>query len=273
MYVKSNKPQVTAQSADGQVVVVDTATGAYYHLNETASALWPMIDAGCSVEQLTEALAPTAGESADQVRGDVESLVEQLQGDNLVVPAGQAGDVDAAAVSLRGPYQPPTARGYRHSPQDRLQIVGPNIAGKVIDDEAIVININTGAYFSLDGVGAAVWTLIETGCNIQQMVTAISEAWDVSPRRVRGDLERLIDQMIETDLVNVVGCEPPPAPAPLADPQRDYATPELNIYRDMEDLLALDPPLPEAEDTQQQADVNPPAPQRDATLGDVDWKR
>ena len=121
-----------------------------------------------------------------------------------------------------------------------------DISAEVIDGEAIIINVASGVYYSLDNVGAAIWGLLETGAPLEDCLAALVRRYAVSEDRVRPDLEGLVSQLLAEDLITEIVARPSQQPnnhsadAELAA----YDKPELNIYRDMGDLLALDPPTP-----------------------------
>ena len=54
-------------------------------------------------------------------------------------------------------------KGASQLPQAALEINAPDVVHEVIDGEAIMINMTTGSYYSLDGVGAAVWEIPPAG--------------------------------------------------------------------------------------------------------------
>lgn len=133
------------------------------------------------------------------------------------------------------------------TPANRL-IPDPNVAGKVIDGEAILIDVATGAYHSLDGAGALVWELIESGCALEQIARAVAERYETSAGQARADVERLAGELLAGGLVTVAedhGRPPVPAPAPALAAKLAYVAPRLTTYTDMVDLLALDPPMPQ----------------------------
>jgi len=116
-------------------------------------------------------------------------------------------------------------------------------AGEVIDGEAIVINLSTGAYYSLNKVGSEVWRLIEQRQPAGVMLARITASFDVAELEAAGDLETLLEQLASEGLVR----ETAPLPAivlPAVAERQLYAAPRLQAYRDMQDLLALDPPAP-----------------------------
>lgn len=130
-------------------------------------------------------------------------------------------------------------------PDDVLRVDGERIAADVIDGEAIVINLETGVYYSLDRVGAVVWSLVSGGSTFGAVVDRVVERFDVDRDRASGDIQRLLESMTAERLVDVGGAVE--AFVAADDPptnKADYAVPELQAYRDLGDLLALDPPAP-----------------------------
>jgi hypothetical protein len=125
------------------------------------------------------------------------------------------------------------------------------VAAKVMDGEAILINLSNGIYYSMDKVGAVVWELIEKNCSAEEMVASVISRYDVDSTQAQNDVERLLKELLDEKLILEAGdvtrghVESPPDVG-TKDP---YEAPQLNIYRDMGDLLALDPPTPGLEAT------------------------
>lgn len=128
----------------------------------------------------------------------------------------------------------------------RLRAREEEVAAKVIDSEAIMINLANGIYYSMDKIGGWIWEMIEKRHSLEEMITATIARYDVSREQAQADVERLAAELIQEKLVVVVDGEAPDSEAkPEKLEQRlPYEPPQLNIYRDMGDLLALDPPTP-----------------------------
>lgn len=124
------------------------------------------------------------------------------------------------------------------------------VAAEVLDGEAIIIDLASGIYYSMDGVGGWAWGLIEAGHSLESIVGAIVERYDTSPEEAQSDLQKLVEELIGKGLVLLSGRETPnpPLPSRLQEPRLPYASPKLITYRDMGDLLALDPGVPGLQD-------------------------
>jgi len=134
---------------------------------------------------------------------------------------------------------------------DRFQPREQEVASKVIDGEAIIINLANGVYYSIDKVGALVWELLQSGCTLEQVINTVTAQYDVTGEQAEANIRELVEELVQEDLVvssengNVAAAE---EIAEGAD-KLAYDAPKLNIYRDMGDLLALDPPVPGLGDT------------------------
>ena len=132
------------------------------------------------------------------------------------------------------------------TPTQRLQPRSADIASKVIDGEAIIINLANGVYYSLDKTGGLAWEQITAMRAVADIVAAITACYDVPHVRAQADIERLLDELLREELIAPLDDTPAPTvDAPrTAGPRLEYEAPTLNVYRDMGDLLALDPPTP-----------------------------
>ena len=126
-----------------------------------------------------------------------------------------------------------------------------NVAAKVIDGEAIILDVTRGAYYSLDGAGAVIWTSIEQGHPLRAIVRILEERYDGTSNQFEQHVEDLTDHLLREGLVvpaigAKVHVEEPIPPVGLRQP---FTAPELHKYTDMGDLLALDPPMPVLDDS------------------------
>ncbi len=140
----------------------------------------------------------------------------------------------------------------------RYKLKTDNTAATVIDGEAIIVNLTTGVYYSMDKVGAAVWEMMEQGMSVPQISAAIAARYEVDANTALADIEALTEKLDAEDLI-VITDEPDAdfsQPGPAAN-RMPYATPNLDIYRDMGDLLALDPPMPGLRDIPLHATTEP----------------
>ena len=129
--------------------------------------------------------------------------------------------------------------------ESRFGVRSEEIAYKTLDGETIIINLVNGVYYSLPGVGCEAWELIASGRSLAEIAAILSARYGISSDVVAADLVRLAEQLVTENLVDPAsGSDTPPDFFPPSPAERAYQAPGLQAYRDMADLLALDPPTP-----------------------------
>lgn len=126
---------------------------------------------------------------------------------------------------------------------DVYRINGPRVIYEIIDGELILVHMEKGSYYSTDEVGAEIWSLIESGCSAAGMCAVLRSRYDADAAFFEQSVAAFLARLTDEELVAV---EPStaewsaPAPAPSGN-RRPFQAPMLNSYRDMTDMLALDP--------------------------------
>lgn len=79
------------------------------------------------------------------------------------------------------------------------------IAWDEIDGELLIINVETGYYFSLDGVGSLIWRMLADGVDERHMVARVMSEYEVDESTARDDLHELVDALAAEELVDCRG--------------------------------------------------------------------
>jgi len=121
-----------------------------------------------------------------------------------------------------------------------------NIASKIMDGEAIAINLVTGDYFCFSGSGAVAWQALMKGADLDRVMAAVEVAFEPVPPIARQQISDFLALLVEEHLVKTVPAEIEPAPldAKTGEPA-PYVAPGIDKFDDMAMMLALDPPMPE----------------------------
>lgn len=122
---------------------------------------------------------------------------------------------------------------------DRFEIAAPDCVAEDFDGEVVVVNLNTGRYFSIRGLGAAVWNDLLAGHTVADIRAALIG----SDRALAEPAGRFLGSLIENQLVRPA---PPPAAAPgvlrcVAAVRSGETSLTVDAYDDMKDLLLTDP--------------------------------
>jgi len=135
------------------------------------------------------------------------------------------------------------------SSMPQLPTQDPNIVYETIDGETVLVNLRTGSYYSLVDVGTDIWTELQAGRTAQEILTPLYAAYNSPPAEIETAVRQLLASLVQEDLLpaetynnflaTIVPASPnPPAPATA---KREFRTPHLQKFTDMQELLLLDP--------------------------------
>jgi hypothetical protein len=124
-----------------------------------------------------------------------------------------------------------------------LRINVDKVAHEIIDDEVIIIHLETGTYYNLIDVARDVWIGLEAGIPSQEIARELSVAYGVLPELAAEAVDGLLSSLLGEEIL--AAAEPSATAADafqLPDRSgRPFTPPELTIHTNMADLLMLDP--------------------------------
>jgi len=116
---------------------------------------------------------------------------------------------------------------------------GPSIAFERFDDEAVLINFQTGTYYSLRGAAPEVWALVQQPNTIDR----IAEQLGVQELAARAAIEAMLKQLVADTCVlvrEIDDAELKTVAQPLAK-TKHFTPPIVQAFHDLEELIVLDP--------------------------------
>ena len=127
----------------------------------------------------------------------------------------------------------------------------PNVIHEVIDGEAVIVNLKNGTYYSIDKVGADVWTLLERGLPVAQIIEDIQSRYIGNKDTITQSIMQLISQLQKESLIvsrdfsesttEQINGHTETSTGRTESTKIPFEEPKLEKYSDMEDLLLLDP--------------------------------
>jgi coenzyme PQQ synthesis protein D (PqqD) len=78
------------------------------------------------------------------------------------------------------------------------------VTHQIVAEEAILINLNTGTYFSLNKIGTEFWEMLDGQQSVQQHAETIAKKYEVEVSMVVGDLLELANKMAVDHLVEAL---------------------------------------------------------------------
>jgi hypothetical protein len=119
-----------------------------------------------------------------------------------------------------------------------------NVVSEIIDEEAIIMDLADGTYFSSDGAGAVIWDGIVCGFEAAQIKERVQRGFSVDPAVLNLDFEKFVAALSAHKLVAVAhdaALSSVDWNMPLPATRRGYDPPVLNRYDDLQKLALLDP--------------------------------
>lgn len=77
----------------------------------------------------------------------------------------------------------------------RKLVVSPDAAAAEVEGGAVILNMSTKRYYSLNRSGVAIWSLLEKGEAPERIVDAIAARYAISVETARGAVGRLIEEL------------------------------------------------------------------------------
>ena len=76
-----------------------------------------------------------------------------------------------------------------------------NVSFSEVDDEVVLLELTSGSYFGLNESGAKMLLALMEGYSIEQSCSDLAIHYQVDTRQIRGDMEELLEQLIERRLL------------------------------------------------------------------------
>jgi hypothetical protein len=121
----------------------------------------------------------------------------------------------------------------------------PQVIHETIEGETIIINLVTGTYYSLRGVGREIWTATAEGQSTAAIADTLTTAYGGDTGVVEAVVDSFLRELESEQLVaateengagSAAGGESSPNGGSLP-----FEAPKLEKYTDMQDIILLDP--------------------------------
>ena len=91
--------------------------------------------------------------------------------------------------------------------RDSCVVVSDEQVSTALGDETVILGMRDGVYYGLDAVGARVWALVASPRRVSELVTVITEEFEVSSERCERDVLALLEELAGRQLVREVPTE------------------------------------------------------------------
>jgi hypothetical protein len=79
--------------------------------------------------------------------------------------------------------------------------VPPQVMSRLVGDETVILDLASGIYFGLDGVGKCIWESIANGDDLGDAVSRLVAEYDVDHAQAEADTLAFVSELVEKGLL------------------------------------------------------------------------
>ena len=73
-----------------------------------------------------------------------------------------------------------------------------------IGDEVVMMDIDSGFYFGMNGVGSVIWQYLSTPISLEELVSNLMEEFKVDKQTCESDTMEFLDNLLEKKIIRLV---------------------------------------------------------------------
>jgi hypothetical protein len=125
--------------------------------------------------------------------------------------------------------------------ESRFSVNERDVIAESVEGETLIINLNSGAYYSSDGAGDLIWNLLTEGLTVQEVIERLGLSGPGSESSVES-VRAFVRELQAEDLIFEDSSRTQASPEASAGlVNGSFVAPQLHKYTDFADLLMLDP--------------------------------
>ena len=118
-----------------------------------------------------------------------------------------------------------------------------SVAHEAFDEEAVLINLERGTYFSLRQSAPTLWLLIQQPVSVEALVGLLGRELPELPEDAAGMIASMLETLVEEGCVLKLDTpeQLPTDLAPIALLGGSFSRPEVQTFHDLQELIVIDP--------------------------------
>ncbi len=81
--------------------------------------------------------------------------------------------------------------------------VPQHVTSRRLDDELVLLNLDSENYFGLDAVGTRIWEVISEAASVEEGFQQLLSEYEVDEAKLREDMEKLLNQLVSSELIEL----------------------------------------------------------------------
>lgn len=79
--------------------------------------------------------------------------------------------------------------------------IPPQVMSRLVGDETVILDLASGIYFGLDGVGKRIWEVLKDGNSLGQIAAVIADEYEVDDARAKADVIEFANELLSRGLL------------------------------------------------------------------------
>jgi hypothetical protein len=79
--------------------------------------------------------------------------------------------------------------------------IPPQVMSRLVEDETVLLDLASGLYFGLEGVGQTIWESLSSGQSLSETVATITAEYDVDETQAEADVVAFAGELVERGLL------------------------------------------------------------------------
>ena len=84
---------------------------------------------------------------------------------------------------------------------DTRVAIPPQVMSRLVGDETVLLDLASGMYFGLDGVGRRIWECLAEGKSLGETAAVIAAEYEVDETRAQADLVAFASDLVQRGLL------------------------------------------------------------------------
>jgi hypothetical protein len=80
-----------------------------------------------------------------------------------------------------------------------------DVLSRVLDGEAVLLDLKSGTYFGLNEVGTELWQQLAAGATVAELRQHLLDRYEIDRDTVDADVEALVAELVRRELADVSG--------------------------------------------------------------------
>lgn len=84
----------------------------------------------------------------------------------------------------------------------RVKVTSDQVSSE-LGKEVVILHVKNGIYYGLDEVGVLIWSKLQGGSSVSEIVSSIVQEFDVDAKTCEQDVLRILSELVDAQLVTV----------------------------------------------------------------------